>query len=317
MASAYNLEDAEALVDKFEVLLNEYGLVINPGSALERICLAPAEALQSHGKPGLSAAETASLYRDVVGFSDTIGHLVAVRDHPCFARLVPHLELLNEGEASQLGPAPPTDQASRKLFELYIGAVAMRISSRVELEHPVHGSTGKNPDVLVDFQGARWGIACKVPTSANPESLVHNLKTALGQVAGSEAERGFPIFNFRNLLDHSAFWRSDPKDPSGATFLAFSNGDQVLSALTDSVNDLWESVQQHVGTGSLKTVLHIPPAIPAVMTVAHVLAPVRHAGVLAATSARAPGWHVLGHHSPKEEDLAKELYPILADGPNL
>jgi hypothetical protein len=283
--SSFSLADADLWADEFEAVLNDLGLVIEPGSEVERMCLAPTEILNYQAGQGISSDDTYRQYLDAAALAELATRIVRARRHPSFDTLRPHLELLNQGDPRQIGQGRPLDQAGRKLFELFVALLAMRFSDSVELEHPVHGADG-NPDVVVGFEDRRWGIACKVPTSANPESLVQNLEKAVDQVVQAGVDAGLPLFNLKNVIPPEAYWERDSSDPSGRGFVLIENPAELPRRAISDVNDLWRDVERHVGPTVFKQLLSRPPCLPVALSYLQVLAPVVHDDAIAATTSR-------------------------------
>ncbi len=306
--SSFGLGEADRLGEEFEVLLSEFGVSIKPGSDAERMSLAPSEILSYKAGGGLSSAATYRQYLDAATLAELAARIVKVREHPSFGTLLPHLELLNEGDPRQAGRGRETDQAARKLFELFTALLAMRFSDSVELEHPVHGSDG-NPDVVVEFQGRRWGIACKVPMSANPESLAQNLDKASDQVVQAGVDAGVALFNVKNVIPPESYWQADPEDPSGRRFFLIGAPAELPKRAINEVENLWRSVESHVGADAFMTLLLRPPSVPAVLSYLQILAPVVHDdGVVAATTSRFVACYQIGRHSKRDEAFINELH---------
>lgn len=132
-----------------ERLLAKHGIRIQPGSALERHVLEVLDLVdrKSRGRVRAEDEDIRPLYRTLIGVHELASLLLQVETSPEFPALLPHLRLLNEGEALQNSRSGVTDQATNKLFELYMGAVALQCGQDLELDDPFQ-SSGANPDVL-------------------------------------------------------------------------------------------------------------------------------------------------------------------------
>lgn len=202
---------AEDAALALEQLLQEHGVVIGSGSAFEAHVLNVLHLVAAKRNRGSAAVpdDQRDIYRTLIGVYELASLLLAVRRSPGFAALVPHLHLLNEGAALQNKPSAGSDQATNKIFELYMGAAAIQCGTDPALDDPEH-SNGRNPDVLFTAGGKRWGIACKVLHGRHPQGFVDNLTKGLDQIDASEAEVGVVAFNLKNVLAHDEVWPLAP-----------------------------------------------------------------------------------------------------------
>ena len=144
-----------------EALLKRHNITISSGSIFEKHVLSVLGLveLKNQSRPRAIEEDLRPHYRTLIGVYEIATLLLAVQHSPQFSALVPHLRLLNDGAVLQNQPSPGRDDATNKLFELYMGAVALQCGEGVVLDDPT-SSKGDNPDVLVTLGGRRWGIAC-------------------------------------------------------------------------------------------------------------------------------------------------------------
>lgn len=308
---SFSIDEAERWGDELEVLLKDSGIGVAPGSELERICLAPVEVLSYETGQSSTSAETYRQFLDTSSLVEIATRLIAARDHPSFPNLRPHLDLLNQGDPGQAGRGRPTDQASRKLFELLAALIAIDFAEVVELEDPQIGSDD-NPDVALVYAGKRWGLACKVPTSDHPESLTQNVETAAKQVVASGVDAGFPFFNLRNVVP--VYWRADPDDPEGARFVVLPEPDALQEQAVADTAELWRRVEDHAGAATLAGLLSPRPCVPIVLSYLHAMAPVQHETRQAATTCRFVSAYTIGSHEEDDEILAHALHTAASTG---
>lgn len=206
----YDAAGASAVA--LEALLRKHGIIVAPGSALELHLLNVLHLVDKKKRGNVAIDDDVRpIYRTLIGVHELASLLLAIQDSPLFGSLVPHLRLLNEGEALQNTWSNGRDQATNKLFELYMGAVALQCGKDLVLDHPV-ASTGDNPDVLVTIAGRRWGIACKVLHGKSPQGFVEHLTKGIDQIDRSEADVGIVAFNLKNVLPHDEIWPLAPLD---------------------------------------------------------------------------------------------------------
>jgi hypothetical protein len=166
--------------------------------------------------------------------------------------LVPHLRLLNRTNPSQYGPRAAHDQHSNKVFELQVATLAMQFASVVELEDPVKSAGVHNPDLLVRWHNRTWGIACKVPQTSNPGSIVQLIKDGLRQLEGSACDRGIVAMNLRNVWPANRFFREEPlADGSEMAYMAFESVQAAVDAKDAALRDLVDKMGQRRATAGL------------------------------------------------------------------
>lgn len=234
------------------------------------------------------------------GFSDLAAaaelgvQLLAVQHHPDFDKLVPHLRLLDKGEASQATKAGHGDQAANKIFELLAACYSMRCGSDVDLDDPDKSSGGKNPDVLVTMAGQRWGVACKVLHSLHPESIVENVRKGLDQIDASPAETGFLFFNLKNVVNRERYWSVTNEEEwnGGASprFTAFATFEEPEALYKAEMAGIARIMVNHIGHEELQRLFEGKRAIPGILFYAHVLCGVVMDGYPVVTSVRFPAW---------------------------
>ncbi len=209
----WRYESAETSAFALETLLAKSGISVRPGSAFERHVLSVLHFTEqkSLGRIRAEDEDIRPLYRTLIGVHEFATLLLKCQDSPQFPALLPHLRLLNEGEALQNTPSGGRDQATNKLFELYMGAVALQCGEDLTLDNPFI-SSGENPDVLVTIKQRRWGIACKVLHGLSPQGFIDHLEKGLDQIDRSPAEVGVVAFNLKNVLPHDEIWPLAPLD---------------------------------------------------------------------------------------------------------
>ncbi|HEY3856746.1 MAG TPA: hypothetical protein VGO67_20360 [Verrucomicrobiae bacterium] len=106
--------------------------------------------------------------------------------------------------------------ANNKVFELLVAGVLFRILSNIRLEKPKQAKRDKrNPDVIGEFRGRRWGFACKTSHSNNPKSFLDRVREGVAQIEAADVERGVVIVNLKNLIPHDEIWPAFREPQSG------------------------------------------------------------------------------------------------------
>ncbi len=210
MSRGWLYEHAEDAAIALEQLLKRHGISVQTGSPFEERVLAVMKLVeQKRTSAGRADSDMRPAYRTLVGVHELATLILASEPFPSFHALVPHLRLLNHGSALQNVPSPGTDQATNKLFELFVGALAVQCGSDVSMDDPF-APKGDNPDVLATLGGRRWGLACKMLHGDSPEGFIQHLQKGLDQIERSAAEVGAVIFNLKNIFPHEQIWPLAP-----------------------------------------------------------------------------------------------------------
>lgn len=309
-SDCYTYADAAGKALELEALLESLGLSIRPGSDLEAAALSGLDILYRRLSPSTAdwRSDLRQAIANMVGIAELGTHLLVVKDHPDFRQLMPHLSLLNQGQALQTRASSVLDQAANKIFELVIACWVMAAGGEnVTLDNP-QTSKGENPDVLFTFNGCRWGIACKCPHSINPQTLVDNLSSGIAQIERSEAERGIVIMSAKNLINHAEFFRllNTEEWRAGAepVYKAFVDRGEPFQKLKEEVDRVLMSVQTNIGVKSLKALFAGSKTIPAIVVWAHTVSAVVLDEEPVPTSVRTL---IVGHLS-EPEPLDKKLF---------
>jgi len=199
-------DECEALFDAFERVLADQGIKIPRDSKLEQALL-----LARHIKyireedaalPELTPADEDDMFRRTTWLWGMAPKVIDAARHEDFRELVPHLKLVVEGEFAQSVPGDPNED-SDKLFELVVALAVLPFAKNLKVD--TGNAAAKNPDLLFDFAGTRWGIACKALYTVKPERYRESVIKGASQIEKSEAERGVVCVSLRNLLDQSLF----------------------------------------------------------------------------------------------------------------
>ena len=81
-----------------------------------------------------------------------------------------------KGAVRMNAPSQVTDEAANKNSELYVGCLAIGAGLSIELEDPDKSANGKNPDVLLTFEGSAWSVAVKASHSSSAPTIFGNIK---------------------------------------------------------------------------------------------------------------------------------------------
>ena len=249
-----------------ERLLAKHGIRIHAGSAFETHVLHVLDLVdrKSRGRVWAEAEDIRPLYRTLIGVHELASLLLQVEASPEFPALLPHLRLLNEGDALQNARSKVTDQATNKLFELYMGAVALQCGRHLELDDPFR-SSGDNPDVLISIGDRRWGIACKVLHSKHPQGFLDHLVAGLRQIEASPADVGVVAFNMKNVLPHDEIWPLAPLDgvPGNAlTPAVWSDPDAPFQLLVYHLQRVGAELKSYLPPDYIQTVFSGLKSVP-------------------------------------------------------
>jgi hypothetical protein len=173
-------------------------------------------------------ANESQIIQNAAGIHDFAAKLLSARTTPEFPQFDDHLNLIATGKLrttlSQITKNDPTDDASRKLAELYIACLAVHCGEDIRIDHPTNAK-GDNPDILLSYGGNPWALAIKTPSwPGQGQTLFENIEKAAEQIERSTADRGIVVLNVKNIIDHQKLWDGQ-----------FSTLEQAKDALKDEI----------------------------------------------------------------------------------
>ena len=241
----YTFLETEKLVSDFEYILKKYEINIESGSELERLCLNITDIVEQHVKPHLrnSKVDIRPYFRELIGLQDLMVKIVKSADNPKFSTILPYLKKLNVSSPLQNIKTSVLNQENNRIFELYTACLCLNLDiDEISIDNPDHPQ-GDNPDVIVKFNGKRWGLGCKVLHSSNPQTILQNLEKAVEQIEKSESEIGIPVINTKNIIEHDKLWpiinESDFANGEEPIFGAFLDRNKPISIIKNFVDDLY------------------------------------------------------------------------------
>lgn len=170
-------------------------------------------------------------------------------------------------ELEKLGVCLPSPQcasdASRKTIELMVGLAALRIADSVSIEDAVDSSSSlPNPDIIVNFNGSRIGIACKSLTTRNASGVRERVREGVRQITRAaignnpQVDTGLVLLDVSALLDHDALYmfmrdkflcwdyRDIPglirRHTAGAFACAMDQNEMQMASVHDLFSDLFK-----------------------------------------------------------------------------
>jgi hypothetical protein len=187
-------------------------------------------------QPAAGLANEDQIIRNAAGVHDFAAKLLAAREVPEFAQFDEHLKLIATAKLkttlSQIGENDPTDDAARKLVELYVACLAIHCGENIRLDHPANAK-GDNPDILLSYRDKIWALAIKTPSSRHGQTLFENIEKAGQQIERSAANNGLVVLNVKNIIDHEALWRS-----------SFATLDDAMAALKTEIAKVCEAADK-------------------------------------------------------------------------
>lgn len=198
--------ELKKLLDPFKKVLHDNGISIKDGSKLSKICDAISD-LDKYCKDKeyqKSIGDPKEFFKNILGFWSFLRKIVNLSNHERFSELKPHLELLASEEFKQ-NEKKEYNNETNKIFELLFALALFQAGCKdIKLDSPTN-SKGNNPDILATWKEERWGFACKTVYSSSEKTFFDNIKKGIDQIQKSEADKGYVVINFRNIIDHS-FW---------------------------------------------------------------------------------------------------------------
>lgn len=200
------MEDSDSVVDEFEALLAEHRVAVTQGSRLEDALLFVRHVLHVREGSEISDEDDCTKWREMIGVLDLARRLIWVARNRSerLKWLLPWLRLFAsaKGQLAQTAPTSAGDQDSDKVFELLVALCLL--PGLLDLA-PDRGR-GDNPDLLFQFEGRRWGVACKRLYSTQPARFRDTVSNAIQQIERSDAERGLVFVSLTNVINHDNFY---------------------------------------------------------------------------------------------------------------
>lgn len=315
----FRFGSAERIGNELIAVLRRVGVPPEPGSSLDRMVQSTAQIMARARGEGQIARDydVRPEYSDMAALAELGVQLVRASQNPSFTGLKPHLELLNTGEASQNRRASVRDQAANKIFELVTACYAMQWSENVELDHPFL-SDGTNPDVISVLEERRLGIACKVPHSAHPQTLIDRVVDGLDQVDRGECDHGFVFLSLKNVLNRNRYWPGEQDESGAYSWGALPDFQTPLAMLKQELDSIRASLVAHVDDPEvLRNLFKDRKASPVIVFSAHVMCSVMVDGAPAGAMVRMPYVIEMGPVSPivrrRLEDLNRIMQAIPED----
>jgi hypothetical protein len=313
----YRYADSLEWFFEFERVLKSYGINIAPGSDLERIGLNLTEILEKQRYPKLvdPYLDVRPYFSEVLGLSDFVRKIVEVKDHPDFKSLLPHLSLLNNSSLLQNVRSPVTDQGSNKIFEAYIGALAMKVGHNVRLDHP-EVSKGDNPDVLLSKDGLEWGLACKVMHSYSGKTMFERFEEGIRQIEESVADTGVVIISVKNIIDYEKYLPKleigDPEKGISPIFASFLDAEIASRLLKREIRDIKNRLVKEAGTDLYETI-RSRKVLPCLLMYCHIVISTEIDGTPFATSLKLFAQLNLGEISESARMFLSDLNEAMQD----
>jgi len=124
VAAYEEYEELEQLVYEFEEVLKRFGIPIQPGSELAKVCYSILEGKNKNKNKNQNAyicdpqEDIRHVFREVLGIWLFLRQIVRLKGHVSFSTFVPHLALLNKGTVVQNTQVRVCQETTNKIFEL-------------------------------------------------------------------------------------------------------------------------------------------------------------------------------------------------------
>ena len=192
-------------------------------------------------------ATLASVLRREVGAIEFSKRVVGLDRLGTLMEFEESLKLFERGGVSPASPFTDYEKLwgeplnhTRKLFEFYAASgINLNGKNAVEIakesDHSQH-----NPDILIGDGYSIMGIACKVVSGLNIQTVIENIEKASLQVKVSKASKGVALLDVRNRIDNELLITKTGVD-SYRTFKCTRHAEEViqgeLATLADQVLD--------------------------------------------------------------------------------
>jgi hypothetical protein len=89
------------------------------------------------------------------------------------------------------------------------------------------------PDVLCDFSGSKWGIACKLLYSLDRDHQIDRIVEGAKQIEACGADIGMVAVNVTNLISHDRYFGPMPGNPG--RFFSFKEPKRAIEMLASDL----------------------------------------------------------------------------------
>ena len=233
-----HLPNASDIIDKFEALMSQEGIsiprLLETGADMMSVWSLLKLVRQDFSG---TADEIRPTFTAAVGAHDLAAKVLEVSGHPDFNKLLPHLQMLNNGVVHLFEEPSATSDTYNKLVELYWACLCMSLGHRIDLDHPQR-SRGTNPDVItLDQKGdAAHGYAFKTVRSLYTQSVYEHIVKGIDQIERSPAREGIVALHLTPRIAKAGFW------PTGGYYqdwrpVAWQIVGELQKAVTSVVED--------------------------------------------------------------------------------
>jgi hypothetical protein len=234
-------------IEQLGMLLAELNIEVAASADIERQTYDAFAALYysifTDDRPTMNREDEIAIGAALAGLGDLAAKINRARRGSGFDQIMPHLAKMVKGAVRMNAPSQVTDEAANKNSELYVGCLAIGAGLSIELEDPDKSANGKNPDVLLTFEGSAWSVAVKASHSSSAPTIFGNIKKGVEQIERSGAN-GVVFVNVKNIIDHQALALASPfTSVSDAVAVVGRQVDAIIqSLLTLIVPSDWEEL---------------------------------------------------------------------------
>lgn len=190
-------DELEDVLHRFRRLLSRFGVTPNPTSWIAREFSELEAFVQESGLERSEPWTPMSVEHWLGRLRRAADLLVAHRE---FERAAVTLDQESVGEILRLlgrgshptGAPAERSQARDRVFEIVVAGAIGRFATDVALEEP---------DVICQFEGLRWGVACKVAYS-DMRRVFRSVKRGADQLQRSEADTGIVAVRVTDIFPH-------------------------------------------------------------------------------------------------------------------
>jgi hypothetical protein len=255
---AFTVGDNQRVALEFEALLRRHGLEVPSNSPLERAMIGAIEMFETHRDKSVHDLKTdcRDRWRQAFSLVEIARKMLNAQSHPDFEELLQHLGLLvGSADVSQfsmipISATPSEKDTNNKVFELLVVGILFRVLLRIQLDkvRPLKGDK-RNPDVIGEFQGKRWGFACKTCHAKNVKTFLDRVEDGIDQIEKADVERGIVVVNLKNLIPHDEIWRATKNPVTGEWgYWAYQHKDAARTLILQIFTEFEEEV--YILTGS-------------------------------------------------------------------
>jgi hypothetical protein len=177
-------------------------------------------------------ADVPHLFRRALGLDFIIKAIYRASKTPAVNQILGKLSLFC-GPDVLLTEASPQSQERDLVWEVIVACLSACFTTDL---------TFAEPDVRCDYEGTKWGSACKILYTTNRDKQIGRIVGGAKQLGLSTAELGCVVVNVSNSINHQRYFGRMPGNPT--EFGSFRSAEIPLELLKEDLAGIVENLDR-------------------------------------------------------------------------